>query len=601
MIALVLTAIAIQAEPSRLELGKGSRAILHVESATQPRLSVNAGTIRALREESPGRWVAELVPPRQAFPQVALVAAVAGGELAWIAIPLSGRGTAEVHTRPGASISVGIGPRSFGPVQADEQGLARVPVVVPPGIHEARYHKQRIPLPMPDSIRVHVVAIDDRGVADRDGSYAIRVLAVDDSGQPRRGARVVLKPGRGSVSALEEVAPGELRGNWFVPAGASGQLTVAAALADAPDLVARAVVNLDGGAAATVDLAADRDSVTAGEGREIAVTAREQDAVGNASPEPLELEAPAGFTVRSVAAREWRVIAPDFFTGRTTADLIVHPRGRAAPRAPVSLRLLPAVAASASIDPEMPSVRVGPGGRLKLRVSRADRFGNLVPGAPSGSAEEGEIGGIDPLPDGAFEATYVPPQRWDRGDAWVEMRWPQIAARRQLQLLPPFARLAVSPKLGAVSNFARLTSPLAAVEASLRSRWLGPELALSAEGSWYFVSQTSGTAQARDDFVGLSAQLSIRVRAGSRNVFWAGAGPTLTAVASRVQLQNQPQLSQSALMPGAVVAAGIERKFTAAIPFAELRWSWHRDPAIANLSGAVNALSLVLGTRLELL
>ena len=54
-------------------------------------------------------------------------------------------------------------------------------------------------------------------------------------------------------------------------------------------------------------------------------------------------------------------------------------------------------------------------------------------------------------------------------------------------------------------------------------------------------------------------------------------------------------------MPGAIVSAGVERKFVAATPFAELRWSWHRDPAISNLSGAVSAVSLVLGARLEIL
>jgi len=600
VIAALLIALSLRAEPAMLELGKGSpRAMLRVEAASQPRLSVNIGTIAGLREESPGHWVAEYAPPRPSFPQVALVAAVAGGELAWTVIPLWGRGVAEVHTRPRASIAVEIGPRSFGPVQADEHGVARVPVVVPPGTHEARHRRQRIPLPMPESKRLHVVAIEERGIADRDGTFGIRVLAVDDSGKPLAGARVVLAPGRGKVTPLEEVAPGELRAKWLVPAGASGLLGLEAALADAPDLTARATVLLEGGAAASVDLAADRDSVTAGEGRAIALTARARDAIGNASPEPLDVDLPAGFEARPAGPREWRVIAPDFFAGRAAAELTLHPRGRPAPRASFSLRLLPAGPATASIEPEAPSVRVG--GELKLRVTRADRFGNLVPGAPAGSAEEGRIGGIEPLRDGAFAATYVPPQRWDRGDAWVEMRWPQTEARRQLQLLPPFARLALSPKLGAVSNFARLTSPLAAVEASLRTRALGPELALSAEGGWYFVSQTTGDAQARDDFFGFSAQLSIRVRAGARNVLWAGAGPSLTAVASRVKLGTQPQLSQSALMPGAVVSAGIERKFVAAIPFAELRWSWHTDPSLANLSGAVTALSLVLGTRLELL
>jgi hypothetical protein len=261
--------------------------------------------------------------------------------------------------------------------------------------------------------------------------------------------------------------------------------------------------------------------------------------------------------------------------------------------------LLPGKPASAAIEPEVPFVRVG--GTLRLRVTRSDRFGNPVPGAPAGAAEEGQIGDIAPLPDGAYAATYVPPQRWRRGDAWVEMRWPQTEARRQLELLPAFARLAISPKLGAVSNFARLTSPIAALEASLRASALGQEWALSAESSWHYVTQTTGRDQAWDNFFGFSAQLALRLRAGSRNVVWIGAGPSLTAVAARLQLYGQPLLSERALVPGVGVAVGAERRFVAATPFAELRWSWQGDPALSNLSGAVTALSLVLGTRLEIL
>src|SRR5207302_7261418 len=163
----------------------------------------------------------------------------------------------------------------------------------PPGVHEVRHRKQRIPLDVPASVRVHVVLMDDRGQADRDGSFDIRVLAVDEAGRPRSDVRLVLRPGRGKVSPLQESAPGELRGTWFVPAGASGPLALEAALVEAPDLFARASLHLDAGPAASVTLSADRDSVVAGEGREIAVRARPRDAAGNPSLEPLELEAPA--------------------------------------------------------------------------------------------------------------------------------------------------------------------------------------------------------------------------------------------------------------------------------------------------------------------
>ena len=171
---------------------------------------------------------------------------------------------------------------------------------------------------------------------------------------------------------------------------------------------------------------------------------------------------------------------------------------------------------------------------------------------------------------------------------------------------PRLARLAISPKLGALSNFARLTSPMAALEASLRSDRFGPELALSAEMAWSYVSRQQdigqmGTAQARDDFFALSTQLSVRVPLGDRTTLWAGAGPSLQAVASRLQLGSEPRVSESGLVPGAIVSVGVERRFKLAVPFAEARWSWHRDPGLSTLSGAVSAFSLVLGNRFELL
>jgi hypothetical protein len=288
-------------------------------------------------------------------------------------------------------------------------------------------------------------------------------------------------------------------------------------------------------------------------------------------------------------------------------ELVAHPRGSAGPSASVGLRLLPGEAASASIEPGTAAVRTGPGGRLLLRVRRTDRFGNVVPGdAPAASAGEGSIGAIEPQSDGGYVATYLPPGRWEREETVVDVRWPGAAARAHVVLLPQLPAVAISPKLGALTNFARLTSPIAALEASLRTDRFGPQLALSAEVAWYFSSRQQaigplGTAQGRVDFFALSAQLCVRVPVGIRTTLWAGAGPSLQAVASRLQLGTEPQVSESALVLGALVTIGIERRFARAVPFAELRWSRHRDPQLSTLTGAISAFSFLLGTRFELL
>jgi hypothetical protein len=166
--------------------------------------------------------------------------------------------------------------------------------------------------------------------------------------------------------------------------------------------------------------------------------------------------------------------------------------------------------------------------------------------------------------------------------------------------------LTISPKVGGLSNLARLNSPVAAVETMFRTDRFGPELGFGGELAWYFVSQQQdagqlGTAQARDDFVTLSALASVRMHVGTRLTIWASAGPSLQYIASRLQVGSQPQVSESGIVPGVVLGLGIERAFAHVVPFGELRWSWHADPGFSSLTGSISAFSFVVGNRFELL
>jgi hypothetical protein len=610
MVSLLLaaaTGLQIHAQPPTLELGKtAARAVLHIRSPVEPRLSASVGVIVGLRQEGPDAWAADYVAPHERFPRVAVIAAVAYGEVAWTAVPLFGRGLAQVQTRPGARISVQIGGRTFGPAEADARGIARVPVVVPPGVHEVQHRGRRIALPVPPSARLHVVLLKPRVQADAVEKVGIFVIVTDDAGKARPEFETVFWPERGEVSALEKRGPGELAGIWTVPPGAAGPLKLRAAVADFRELQADAALAVDAGRPETLALSTDRESVVAGTATEVALRATARDAEGNPSADALDLEGPPGFgTLVQNAPGEWRLRPPDAFAGLTAVRLTAHPRGASDPSASVVVRLVPAEPVAASIEPAVAVVRAGSAG-IRLRVVRTDRFGNVVPGAaPAGTADDGIVASIDSRSDGAFDATYVPPRRWNGPGASVEMRWPEATAQRRLTVLPPLASFVVSPKVGGLTNFGGLSSPVAAVEASLRTERFGPELALSTEAAWYFGSHQQpirfGNAQARDDFFSFAAQLSLRVHPGPRVTLWAGAGPSLTAVASRLRVADQPEISESAVVAGALISAGFECRFAHLVPFAELRWSWHQDPALDSLTGAVRAASLLLGTRLELL
>src|SRR5947209_12532704 len=341
--AALAASVQIAAGPQKLELTDDSvRAVLHVESQTEPRLSANVGTISNLRRESSGSWAADYKPPADSVPQVAILSAVAGGRMAWTTLPLSGQGMAVVQTRPGADITVQIGARSFGPVKADEHGEAQVPVVVPPGVHEVLHLGRPIPLPVPESLRLHVVLLEDRVRADSVQRVHVRLLAVDETGKPLPRTVLVIKPGRGKQSGLERHGKGELWASWTVPPGSSGNLPLRIALSDSPGLFAEALLGVGAGAAKTIELSADRPGIVAGEATAVILHARGLDSAGNPSPDAMEVSGPAGFgTLVETAKDTYRLRVPDSFEGRTFVELFAHPRGSATPQASIRVALLP--------------------------------------------------------------------------------------------------------------------------------------------------------------------------------------------------------------------------------------------------------------------
>ena len=86
-----------------------------------------------------------------------------------------------------------------------------------------------------------------------------------------------------------------------------------------------------------------------------------------------------------------------------------------------------------------------------------------------------------------------------------------------------------------------------------------------------------------------------------RSRSWKAASGLPISKESRLRVANQPEISESAVVAGALISAGFECRFAHLVPFAELRWSWHQDPKLDSLTGAVRAASLLVGTRLELL
>jgi hypothetical protein len=602
-----LLALALSAQPSPMRLGRDASAVLRVvtQSAAEPALSVSVGRVEAPRHTGEGTWEAQYVPPDDGIPQVAIVMAVAAGEVAWIALPLWAEGDAVVKTRPRGRITVEIGSQTFGPVTADPRGEAIVPVVVPPGVTQARQGKRMIPLGVPPSRMVHVAFGETGGAADRAQTVAVYAIATTADGAPRRGAAIRLRSSRGALSALHEVAPGLYQSRLSLDAGAPGEVQVTAALDDAPAFVAKAALSLSSGPADRIAIAADRERIRADEpAARLHVSAR--DAAGNPAADPVEFETSAGeLRATATAAGEWDLALslPASFGGRKTVQVRALAANASAAHA-FALEAGP-LETIAFEDPDAVVIADGES-PLRMQVELRDRHGNPISGVrPQLSAENGRAE-LEERGD-ALYASYIPPLLQERQATVLAASVGTAVGRANLLLLPNLPSTALSARLGLLSDLSGFSTPLLGVEAQLRTIRLGPVLALSLEADYGYRSHseilragaTNLMARSRIDLLQLHLSAAWRRRFGDRNTLWLAAGPSAAMYWTRLSTEGSPSRRSFAIAPGLQAALGVERRMRLAVPFLELRAGWITGPGSPVLVGPLRSLSFFGGVRIE--
>jgi hypothetical protein len=606
MIAAALLALALSADPAQLRLGRDARARLRVEAPLQPVLTASVGRVEEIRRTAEGAYEADYIPPDEQLPQIAIISAVAGEEVAFIAIPLSAEGDAVVKTRPGGRISVRIGSEVFGPVIADQRGKAMVPVVVPPGVHEAHHGKRAIRLDVPPSRTLHV-AFGPAGSADKPQTIPVYVVVVTAQGAPRRGAAIRLRASRGKLSALRERAPGLYEASLSLAAGATGEIRASASLDASRDFVAEAAIALGGGPADRIAISADRQSVHAEDPRaRLHVSAR--DAFGNIPSDELKFESTAG-EVRATPAGpgEWDLMLslPPAFAGRDAVEVRV--RGSKT-RASRELPLLPGPLDSVAF--EHPDAAMIADGATSLRIPLRlhDKYGNAVSNPrPELTVDHGRAE-LEQNGD-ALYANYVPPLLRERTDTFLSARAGAATARARVTLLPEVQTRAFSAKIGALSNLAGFSAPLLGVEGAWRTQRLGPEGVLSLEADYAHrgysellrVGATDALGESRVDLLLVHFSAGLRHRFGDRNTLWVSAGPTAAAYWTRVAVTSLPTRRGFAVAPGLQGAIGAERRFRFVVPFFEVRGGWINGSGLPILSGPLRTLTFMGGVRLETL
>jgi hypothetical protein len=573
------------ADPAQLLLGRDAGADVRVtvpDDAESVAISASVGRVEDVRKIGAGRWAARFVAPAGRIPQVAIVAAVArtprGSPDGWIAIPCSGQAEARVRAAPGSEIVLDVGGRRFGPRTTGKDGVAVIPIVVPPGVREAHHGFKPIDLNVPEMPLLHAVL--DRAAVLADRPERVRVLAwiVAPHGAARRGDAPVFEPTRGTVTVAER-QPGEVEAVWTLPPGRAGEERMVVRLAGSP--VSREVLRLDVvvGPPAVVAVSFDRDAAVAGGAEGVAVTVRALDAGGNPVRAALAVEG-EGAALEDVREPEAgvataRLRVPASLGGRTAAVV----RARVVDAGVSGTRTLALVAgppAHASLAPSAGPVRSGVETELTLRVS--DEGGNPVSPRPQVTGERARILGVEAAGAGTWRVRWVAPAVETAGRARIVATTGGVDAVAEPVLLPPRPGAAVGVSLGGADDLRGgdwRPSFAAAVDFAAgpaRALPLGVELAWRAEGQGTRVGGRPGIAL-------LGGGSASRV-----------LGPTVVV---RTSASVGAWLTSGAVAPAARLAldAGLERRGPA--PFVEAALLGATD----GRDGAFAAFTISAGIR----
>jgi hypothetical protein len=607
--------IRIHCTPEYLLLGGEARAEVHIElepSATGLELFASRGEVGPLTRVRPGVFRATYTPPRQNLPQVVILAALARGSQGvldgWMEFPLWGQGEAEVLTRPGASVTLRVGSEDLEPVVADERGVARIDVTVPPGVHEAMFSGKRIDLGVPPLPFVHAVAQRRTLQADREETVDVRLYSVTpEAGMPPPGA-FTFSPSRGTVSAPTEVAPGVSVVRWTVPPGPAGALVLKGTVPGQGRWSFTAKVEAVSGPARRFEMRMDREVLVASEKTQVAVQVSARDAAGNPARAGLRIDSELGqvtLTERQGGEYVGALELASDFGGRERLELRLLAEGESAPVLTQSVALRPAEPARVTVEPQWPFVLADGRSEATWHIRVTDRFGNpvpepwpeaLPPGAPAHSLQSRKAG--------TYELRYVPPVAREEHVSELEVRVGKVSGRGSVSLLHQRPVLGVAPYLGVLTNLSDVVAPSVGARVELWPRLPLPDLGVLLDTSYLRASRSGGDVvpgfMGRAEWLDATLALGVRTRRGRGFQAWVAAGPSVSRVRGSARLGQGPTLEQATWVLGAQAMVGVGIPFGPGLPFLEARFRWFDDPGLHVLRGTLRGGALHMGYRLEL-
>ncbi|MSP56377.1 MAG: hypothetical protein EXR69_12360 [Myxococcales bacterium] len=208
--------------------------------------NVTVGKVDNLTNLGAGQFSALYTPPTTAFPQLLLLTSVdrrdPDATFASAVVPLMGKVDFGVQVLPNSHVQIKIGDRVFGPILADAQGRASVPIIVPPGTETAtktqiapdgKLTESPLDLKVPERRRVALFPTATAVPSDTRFGVPIRTLVVTPDGRPDDNALVAITSTAGSVSAPKSQGGGIYLATFTPPtSNANTQVTLTVSLSN---------------------------------------------------------------------------------------------------------------------------------------------------------------------------------------------------------------------------------------------------------------------------------------------------------------------------------------------------------------------------------
>jgi hypothetical protein len=254
-----------------------------------PRVLASTGRVEDLVRAGPRSFVGRYLLPAERFPQAAILVAELGQPplRGFTVVPLRAAASPAFRTDPGASVTLRIGDKDFGPQRAARDGSVRVPVVVPPGINYGTARsvnefgeatEQTVELRVPGFRQLLVTGPD---VIAAGSTQEVAVFAVDAMGLPIDPAAVALRTSNGKAEPLGG-RRGEARFLVRAPTAVrQGPLRLEATLPAEPDVTLAVELPLGPGPAGKLVLRPDRVRLPLEAGSSVRVYLAAEDLFGN--------------------------------------------------------------------------------------------------------------------------------------------------------------------------------------------------------------------------------------------------------------------------------------------------------------------------------